>query len=65
MCAVAVSRGWAPGTVNLTQTDPAVAAQLPCVVPDPVEGRLRGILSTSFGFGGLNAALTFSEIRSA
>ena len=62
MCALAISRGWAPGTVNLTETDPAVSEQLPCVVGAPVEQSFRGVLSTSFGFGGLNAALAFSEV---
>ena len=63
ICALAIKRGWAPGTVNLATTDPAVSEQVPCVVPGPVEDRFRAILSTSFGFGGLNAALAFSEIR--
>jgi 3-oxoacyl-[acyl-carrier-protein] synthase II len=63
ICALAIKRGWAPGTVNLATTDPAVSERLPCVVPGPVEGRFRAILSTSFGFGGLNAALAFSEVR--
>jgi 3-oxoacyl-(acyl-carrier-protein) synthase len=29
----------------------------------PFEGRVGGALSTSFGFGGLNAALAFSAPR--
>jgi len=63
ICALAIKRGWAPGTVNLAATDTAVSDQVPCVVPNPVEGHFRAILSTSFGFGGLNAALAFSEVR--
>jgi len=63
ICSLAISRGWAPGTVNLRQTDPAVAEQLPCVAGMPTEQHFRTVLSTSFGFGGLNAALAFSQIR--
>ena len=63
ICSLAISRGWAPGTVNLHQTDPAVSEQLPCVAGMPTEQHFRAVLSTSFGFGGLNAALAFSQIR--
>jgi 3-oxoacyl-[acyl-carrier-protein] synthase II len=65
ICALAISRDWAPGTVNLDTLDPNVAEQLPCVLAAPLEGRIDGALSTSFGFGGLNAALAFSAVRSS
>jgi 3-oxoacyl-[acyl-carrier-protein] synthase II len=55
--ALAVSRGWVPGTVNLRTPDPEIAEALPCLLGEPVEGSFRTVLSTSFGFGGLNAAL--------
>ena len=48
-----------PGTVNLEAPDPAVAALLPGSSREGRSGTLRPILSTSFGFGGLNAALVF------
>ena len=60
ICALAIARGWAPGTVNLTTPDPDVMAALPGLLADPLEARIGGALSTSFGFGGLNAALAFS-----
>jgi len=63
ICALAVSRGWAPGTVNLATVDAAVAEYLPCVLDRPLEAPISGALSTSFGFGGLNAALAFSAAR--
>ena len=63
--ALAIRRGWAPGTVNLSEVDPRVAEFLPGVRADPLTGPIRGVLSTSFGFGGLNAALSFSEPRTA
>jgi 3-oxoacyl-[acyl-carrier-protein] synthase II len=60
ICALAIRRGWAPGTVNLERLDPAVSEHLPCLLDRPFEGEIEGVLSTSFGFGGLNAALAFS-----
>jgi 3-oxoacyl-[acyl-carrier-protein] synthase II len=63
ICALAIERSWAPGTVNLTAPDPAVLEHLPNVRAQPFEGRVGGALSTSFGFGGLNAALAFSALR--
>jgi 3-oxoacyl-(acyl-carrier-protein) synthase len=36
---------------------------LPGLLHEPCEGAFRRILSTSFGFGGLNAALVFGEIE--
>jgi 3-oxoacyl-[acyl-carrier-protein] synthase II len=60
ICALSISRGWAPPTVNLDAVDPAVSEHLPCLLDRPLEGRIAGALSTSFGFGGLNAALAFS-----
>ncbi|CAN5827410.1 beta-ketoacyl-ACP synthase II [soil metagenome] len=63
ICALAVDRGWAPGTVNLEQPDPRVLEFLPCVMRGPLEASFGGALSASFGFGGLNAALAFSAPR--
>jgi 3-oxoacyl-[acyl-carrier-protein] synthase II len=63
ICALAVSRGWAPGTVNLSQPDPRVTELLPGLLSEPLEASIGGALSTSFGFGGLNAALALSAPR--
>ncbi|MDP8905611.1 MAG: beta-ketoacyl-[acyl-carrier-protein] synthase family protein [Chloroflexota bacterium] len=62
ICALAIRDGWAPGTLNLDALDPAVSDHLPCVLARPLEAPIGGALSTSFGFGGLNAALAFSAI---
>ncbi|HEV8544986.1 MAG TPA: beta-ketoacyl-[acyl-carrier-protein] synthase family protein [Candidatus Limnocylindrales bacterium] len=59
ICALAIRDGWAPSSVNLETIDGDVAALLPCLLRDGREGEYRRILSTSFGFGGLNAALVF------
>ena len=59
ICALAIRDGWAPASVNLEEPDPEVAAILPCLLHEGREGVYRRILSTSFGFGGLNAALVF------
>jgi len=57
--ALAMRDSWAPPTANLETLDPAVAESLGNVLRAPFEGRLGRVLSTSFGFGGLNAALVF------
>jgi 3-oxoacyl-[acyl-carrier-protein] synthase II len=60
ICSLAIARGWAPGTVNLKDPDPDATEYLPGLLADPLEATFNGVLSTSFGFGGLNAALAFS-----
>ena len=59
ICALAIRDGWAPASVNLEEPDPEIAAILPCLLREGRLGEYRRILSTSFGFGGLNAALVF------
>ena len=59
ICALAIRDGWAPASVNLEEPDPDIAAILPCLLREGREGEYRRVLSTSFGFGGLNAALVF------
>ena len=59
ICALAVQDGWAPASVNLAEPDPVAAALLPGLLREGREGTYRRVLSTSFGFGGLNAALVF------
>jgi 3-oxoacyl-[acyl-carrier-protein] synthase II len=55
--ALAIQDGWAPASVNLVTPDPDSAALLPGLLLAPRAGSYRRVLSTSFGFGGLNAAL--------
>jgi len=62
ICSLAIARGWAPGTVNLTNPDPKALEFLPGLRAEPLTGTIRGVLSTSFGFGGLNASLAFSAV---
>jgi len=63
ICALAIERGWAPGTLNLVDPDPVALESLPRLTGSPVEGPFRAVLSTSFGFGGLNAALALGQVR--
>jgi 3-oxoacyl-[acyl-carrier-protein] synthase II len=62
ICALAIRDGWVPGSVNLTEPDPDVAALLPGLLREGREGAFRRVLSTSFGFGGLNAAIVLGAI---
>jgi 3-oxoacyl-[acyl-carrier-protein] synthase II len=64
ICALAIRDGWAPASVNLEEPDSEVAALLPGLLREGREGSYRRILSTSFGFGGLNAALVFGATES-
>jgi 3-oxoacyl-[acyl-carrier-protein] synthase II len=59
ICALAIRDGWVPPSANLEEVDGDIAALLPCLLREGREGEYRRVLSTSFGFGGLNAALVF------
>jgi len=59
ICALAIRDGWVPPSVNLAEPDADTAALLPNLLHAGRAGVYRRILSTSFGFGGLNAALVF------
>jgi 3-oxoacyl-[acyl-carrier-protein] synthase II len=61
ICAMSIRDGWAPGTANLERADPAIAELLPGLMQHGASGRYDRVLSTSFGFGGLNAALVFGS----
>jgi 3-oxoacyl-[acyl-carrier-protein] synthase II len=65
ICALAIRDGWVPGTANLKRADPAIADLLPGLLHDGRNGRYDRILSTSFGFGGLNAALVYGSVANA
>ncbi len=57
ICALASRRGWVPPTVNLETPDPA--CDLTHVTGDGREMEPEYLVSNSFGFGGINAALVF------
>jgi 3-oxoacyl-[acyl-carrier-protein] synthase II len=60
--ALTIHDGWAPASVNLAEPDPDSAALLPGLLRAGRAGRYRRVLSTSFGFGGLNAALVLGSV---
>jgi 3-oxoacyl-[acyl-carrier-protein] synthase II len=62
ICALAIRDGWAPPTVNLEQPDPDSAQLLPMLLREGCPGTYRRVLSTSFGFGGLNAAIVLGAV---
>ena len=57
ICALASRHGWLPPTVNLETPDPA--CDLPLVTGAGRDLAPEVLLSNSFGFGGINAALVF------
>jgi 3-oxoacyl-[acyl-carrier-protein] synthase II len=62
ICCLAIQHGWAPGTANLEAPDPSVTEVLPGLLREGRQGTYQRVLSTSFGFGGLNAALVFGAV---
>jgi 3-oxoacyl-[acyl-carrier-protein] synthase II len=62
ICALAIRDGWAPATVNLVAPEPELDELLPALLRDGRPGAYRRVLSTSFGFGGLNAALVLGSL---
>ncbi len=59
ICCLATSRKWIPPTVNLTVADPA--CDLDYTPGTGREADPEFIMSNSFGFGGINAALVFQR----
>jgi len=55
ICALALARGWLPPTINLERPDPA--CDLDCLPGTGRVARPEAVVSNSFGFGGINAAL--------
>jgi 3-oxoacyl-[acyl-carrier-protein] synthase II len=61
ICALASRRGWVPPTVNLDSPDPA--CDLTHVPGGGMDLAPDYLLSNSFGFGGIKAALLFRRAR--
>jgi len=55
ICALALGRSWLPPTLNLEHPDPA--CDLDYLPGDGLPARPAAVVSNSFGFGGINAAL--------
>ena len=55
ICALAISRGWLPPTINLERPDPQ--CDLDCLPGGGRAATPAAVVSKSFGFGGINAAL--------
>jgi 3-oxoacyl-[acyl-carrier-protein] synthase II len=56
--ALAIKRGFIPGTTNLVRPDPENVLNL--IGPRGLEQRPRIVLNNAFGFGGINAALVLA-----
>jgi 3-oxoacyl-[acyl-carrier-protein] synthase II len=65
ICALTIRDGWAAPSINLRDLDEAIQPYLPCLIrsPEGLAGGFRRVLSTSFGFGGLNAALVLGSVE--
>ena len=60
--ALALHHGTLPGTCNLTDPDPSVELSL---LTHALPARPEAALTTSFGFGGMNAALVLGRVTDA
>ncbi|MBW8364793.1 MAG: hypothetical protein K0M39_09585, partial [Rhizobium sp.] len=56
ICALALSDGLLPGSPGTATPDPAIPVQY---LLESRSGRVRRVLSNSFGFGGSNCSLVF------
>jgi 3-oxoacyl-[acyl-carrier-protein] synthase II len=63
LCALTIRDDWAPASANLVDPDPDAIALLPGLLREGRAGTYRRVLSTSFGFGGLNAALVLGSVQ--
>lgn len=62
VCALTIRDGWAPASVNLVDPEPELGDLLPGLLREGRPGSYRRVLSTSFGFGGLNAAVVLGSV---
>jgi 3-oxoacyl-[acyl-carrier-protein] synthase II len=60
ICSLAVEREWLPPTVNLTEQDPT--CDLDYIPRDGRPARIEHLISNSFGFGGINAAVVMRRV---
>lgn len=61
ICLMAMRGQWLPGSLNIRETDPAVCFDL---VHSFREAPVKVALTNSFGFGGTNATLVFTDVGS-
>jgi 3-oxoacyl-[acyl-carrier-protein] synthase II len=60
LCALALDRQWIPPTINYHNADPA--CDLDVVPNHGRNGKLKYIVSNSFGFGGINACVVLGKV---
>lgn len=61
VCALAIAKGMLPPTINLVDQDPE--CRLDYIANVARERRIKHALNNSFGFGGTNASLLFSQFE--
>lgn len=59
---LAIKNSLIPPTINVTDPDPALPADLQIVYDQPLEKEVNVAMSNTFGFGGHNAIVVFSKI---
>ncbi|NJN82547.1 MAG: beta-ketoacyl-ACP synthase II [Caldilineaceae bacterium] len=62
-CALTIAHGEIPPTINTEQVDPEVPAELNLTLANKVTRPVKVAMSNSFGFGGHNATIILSAVR--
>ena len=62
ICIMAIHESTIPPTINTTEIDPALPADLNFVIGKKMEKNLKVALSNTFGFGGHNASAVFVKV---
>jgi 3-oxoacyl-[acyl-carrier-protein] synthase-1 len=60
LCALAIERGFMPGSVNTRTADPALGLNY---LLDHRSAAVNVAMSNAFGFGGTNCSLVFGRVR--
>ncbi len=62
ICLLAMRDSVIPATINTTELDPAIPAQLNIVLGEPVSTPVNVTMSNTFGFGGHNGIVVFKKV---
>jgi 3-oxoacyl-[acyl-carrier-protein] synthase II len=62
ICILSIKNGIVPPTINTSNPDPAIPAELPIVYGQAQEKKIKTAMSNTFGFGGHNGIVVFKNI---
>jgi len=62
-CILSIKNGIVPATINTTQLDPLIPADLQIILQQAIEKKVKVAMSNTFGFGGHNGIVVFRDIN--